>query len=104
VAIGEEVQWRPSTAFEPKKKGKKGWGSDQARGQERRGGGLAQRVTCSTRKEGGARWSTARKDGGGGRWSVDTGARTGRGGWSGTVGWAARNNMISHLFKIIQRV
>jgi hypothetical protein len=51
VAIGEAVQWRLATAFERKKKRKIGE-SGRDHGQERRGGGLAQRVTCGRRKGG----------------------------------------------------
>jgi hypothetical protein len=56
VAIGEEVQWVPSVAFEPKKKGKTG-GSNRAHGQERHGEAVQER---------GVRWSTTHRDGGGG--------------------------------------
>jgi hypothetical protein len=38
VAVGEEEQWRPSVAFQPKKKGKKEV-SGRAHGQQRHGGG-----------------------------------------------------------------
>jgi hypothetical protein len=85
VAVGEEVQWVPSVAFEPKKKGKTR-GSNWAHGQERHGEAVQER---------GVRWSTAHGDGGGGRQSVDVGAHAGS--WYGGLQWAGLRGTIQFL-------